>query len=164
MKIRPFLFAISSIVLLATSSAWATPNCKALDAQVDRWQAYLESYGSPSLVNVAGILAYGDTVTNGNDRVLDARHKTDVSTIFVINPADDFIRVATSVPDGVEGSHQRAVGTTLTHGGAAWLALTGGTEYCGTVSLFGVSYDSVYRPITNNGNVIGALYVGNETP
>jgi Cache 3/Cache 2 fusion domain len=161
MKIRPSLLAATSVFLLATSSAWAGPNCRALDVQVDSWQAYLESYGSPTLLDVAGILAYGDTVTNGNYRVLTARHKTDVSTIFVRNAAGDFIRVATSVPDGVVGSHQSAVGTTLTRGGAAWVALDGGTEYCGTVTLFGNSYDSVYRPIEVNGTVIGALYVGN---
>jgi hypothetical protein len=164
MKIRPFLLAITSVFLLATSSAWAAPDCAALGAELDDWQAYLESYGSPALLDVAGILAYGETVTNGNDRLLNARHKTDVSTIFVINRAGDFIRVATSVPDGVEGSHQSAIGTTLTHGGAAWTALTGGIEYCGTVTLFGNSYDSDYRPIKNNGTVIGALYVGNEAP
>ena len=163
MKIRSFLLTVTSVFLLATSSAWAL-DCTALDAQVDSWQAYLESYGSPALLNVAGILAYGDTVTNGNDRVLNARHKTDVSTIFVINPSGDFIRVATSVPDGVEGSHETAVGTTLTRGGAAWNALTVGTEYCGTVTLFGNSFDSVYRPIENDGIVIGALYVGDVTP
>jgi hypothetical protein len=159
MKIKPLVLAVTSV--LATSSAWAAPDCAALDAQVSSWQTYLESYGSPILLNVAGILAYGDTVTNGNDRVLNARHKTDVSTIFVRNPAGDFIRVATSVPDGVEGSHQSAVGTTLTHGGAAWIALNAGTEYCGTVTLFGNAYDSVYRPIWQNGVVIGALFVGN---
>lgn len=163
MKIKPLLLAVTSIVVLATSGAWAL-DCTALDAQVDSWQAYLEGYGSPALLNVAGILAYGDTVTNGNDRVLNARHKTDVSTIFVINLSGDFIRAATSVPDGVAGSHETAVGTTLTRGGAAWTALTGGTEYCGTVTLFGNSYDSVYRPIENSGAVIGALFVGNATP
>ena len=159
MKIRPYVLAVTS--LLAASSIWAAPDCTALDAQVNSWQAYLESYGSPALLDVAGILAYGSTVTNDNDRVLSARHKTDVSTIFVKNLAGDFIRAATSVPDGVAGSHQPAVGTTLTHGGAAWTALTSGTEYCGTVTLFGASYDSVYRPIWQNGVVVGALYVGN---
>jgi hypothetical protein len=153
------LLAVTSV--LATSSAWAAPDCPALDAQVNLWQAYLESYGNPTLLDVAGILAYGDTVTNGNDRVLNARHKTDVSTIFVRNLAGDFIRVATTVPDGVEGSHQSALGTTLTHGGAAWTALNAGTEFCGTVTIFGNSYDSVYRPIRQNGVVIGALFVGN---
>jgi methyl-accepting chemotaxis protein len=160
MKIKPCILAVTSVFLLA-SSAWAASDCAGLGAEVDLWQTYLQSYGSPALLNVAGILAYGQTVTNGNDRVLNARHKTDVSTIFVKNLAGDFIRVATSVPDGVEGSHQPALGTTLTHGGAAWTALTVGTQFCGTVSLFGASYDSVYRPIWSNGMVIGALFVGN---
>jgi hypothetical protein len=160
MKLKSLLLAVTSVLLLATSSAWAAPNCQALDAQVDQWQAYLESYGSPGLLNVAGILAYGDTVTNGNDRVLNARHKADVSTFFVKNPSGDFIRVATSVPDGVEGSHQPAVGTTLTRGGLAWTALTAGTEFCGTVLLFGNAYDSFYRPIWQSGVVIGALFIG----
>jgi hypothetical protein len=160
MRIKPLFLGIASVVLLATAGVWAAPNCPALYTQVDTWQAYLESYGVPTLLNSAGILAYGDTVTNGNDRVLNARHKTDVSTIFVRNPAGDFIRVATTVPDGVDGSHQPAVGTTLTNGGAAWTALNAGTEYCGTVTLFGNAFDSVYRPIFQNGVVIGALYVG----
>ena len=99
-----------------------------------------------------------------SDRVLNAKHKTDVSTIFVRNPANDFIRVATSVPDGVNGSHQTAVGTTLTYGGPAWTALNAGTSYCGTVNLFGTNYESVYRPIFAGGVVVGALYVGNQTP
>jgi methyl-accepting chemotaxis protein len=156
-------FFLAGVFLVATSSAWAAPDCAGLDSQVNVWQTYLQSYGSPALLNVAGILAYGQTVTNGNDRVLNARHKTDVSTIFVKNLAGDFVRVATSVPDGVEGSHQPAVGTTLTHGGASWTALTAGAEFCGTVSLFGTSYDTVYRPIWSNGVVIGALFVGNVT-
>jgi hypothetical protein len=156
-------------VVIATSGAWAAPNCTALDDQVDSWQAFLESYGSPAILNAAGILAYGDIVTNGNDRLLGARHKTDVSTIFVKNLSGDFIRVVTSVPDGVDGSHQPALGTTLTRNGAAWNALTGingnpPAEFCGTVSLFGLNVDSVYRPIESNGEVIGALFVGNETP
>jgi hypothetical protein len=166
MKLRLLLLAVTSVLLLATSRTWADPGyCPALNAQVDKWQSYLESYGSPGLLNAAGILAYGDTVTNGNDRVLNARHKTDVSTIFVKNLAGDFIRVATSVPDGVEGSHQTAVGTTLTNGGAAWKMLNVGQPYCGTVTLFGTAYASVYRPIFQDGNpssaVIGALFVGN---
>jgi hypothetical protein len=162
MKIRPLLLAIAAVFLLATSSNRAAQSyCAALDAQVNSWQAYLEGYGVPTLLSPAGILAYGDTVTNSNDRVLNARHKTDVSTIFVENLEKDFIRVATSVPDGVEGSHETAVGTTLTRNGSAYNALAAGTEYCGTVTLFGTSYDSVYRPIFQNGVVIGALFVGN---
>jgi methyl-accepting chemotaxis protein-2 (aspartate sensor receptor) len=130
----------------------------------------LESYGTAVLKDGAGILAYGDTVTNGNDRVLDARHKADVSTIFVKNLSGDFVRVATSVPDGVEGSHQTAVGTTLTRNGAAWNALTGingaaPAEYCGAVKLFGTMFDSVYRPIKDGGGiVVGALFIGDEAP
>jgi hypothetical protein len=161
MKLMPLLLAVTTACLLAPISARAASSCNALDAQVDSWQTYLEGYGGPALLNVAGILAYGDTVTNDNFRVLTAQHKTDVSTIFVINASGDFIRVATTVPDGVVGSHQTATGTTLTRFGAAWTALSTGLEYCGTVSLFGTSYDSVYRPIMQNGAVIGALYVGN---
>ncbi len=152
------------MLLLASSSAWAFPDCASLEAQVDSWQLHLLSYGSPALSDPAGILVYGQSVTNDNDRLLNARHKTDVSTIFVKNLAGDFIRVATSVPSGVEGSRQPAVGTTLTRGGAAWTALNSGHSYCGLVNLFGTSYESVYRPILNsNSVVIGALYVGNLT-
>ena len=124
----------------------------------------MQSYGDAHLLDVAGILAFGAAVVNGNDRLLSAKHKTDVSTIFVRNAANDFIRVATTVPDGVEGSRQPALGTTLTYGGPAWTALNAGTAYCGTVKLFGADYDSVYRPIFANGHVVGALYVGNITP
>jgi len=90
MKIKVLLSAIASMFLLATNSAWAADPyyCPDLIAQVDAWQAYLESYGPPALLNYApqpplGILAYGDTVTNGNNRVPNARHKADVSSIFV---------------------------------------------------------------------------------
>lgn len=161
MKMKSLLLAVISIFVSYSSSARASPDCAALNAQVDNWQAYLEKYGSPSLKSPAGILAYGNKVTNGNKRLVRAFHKTDVSTIFVINPSGDFIRVVTTVPDGVAGSRQPAVGTTLTRNGPAWNALTNGESYCGTVTLFGNDFDSVYRPIFNLGVVIGALYVGN---
>lgn len=52
MNIKPLLLAATSV--LATTNIWAAPDCAALDAQVNSWQAYLQSYGSPSLLNIAG--------------------------------------------------------------------------------------------------------------
>jgi hypothetical protein len=162
MTARTALFAVAVLLLGATSHAWAaTDYCANLNAQVDSWEAYLLSQGAPQRVDAAGVLAFGKTVTNGNDRAMRAAHKTDVSTIFVVNPAGDFIRVVTSVPVGVARSRQPAVGTTLTYGGPAWTALNAGTSYCATVTLFGTNYDSLYRPIFAGGVVVGALYVGN---
>ena len=155
-------FAVAVLLLSAAGSAWAdTDYCANLNAQVDSWEAYLLRQGAPQRVDAAGVLAFGKTVTNGNDRAMRAAHKTDVSTIFVVNPAGDFIRVVTSVPVGVGKSRQPAVGTTLTYGGPAWTALNAGTSYCATVTLFGINYDSLYRPIFAGGVVVGALYVGN---
>lgn len=153
-------------VLSIASNAWAAESafCVGLNKQVDRWQTYLEKQGAPALKAPEGILAYGNAVMNGNEHFLEARHKTDVSTIFVANPSGDFIRVVTSVPDGVPRSRQIAVGTTLTRNGAAWTALTQGSPYCGTVTLFGSNFDSIYRPILQNNTVIGALYVGDPPP
>jgi len=162
MTAKSALSAVVAFLLSATSSAWAaTDYCANLNSQVDSWEAYLLSQGAPQRVDAAGVLAFGNTVTNGNDRALRAAHKADVSTIFVVNPAGDFIRVVTSVPVGVGRSRQPAVGTTLTYGGPAWTALNAGTSYCATVTLFGTNYDSLYRPIFAGGVVVGALYVGN---
>jgi hypothetical protein len=159
-------FLLTLSVLSLAGNAWAAEPayCVGLNKQVDRWQAYLEKQGAAELKAPAGILAYGNAVTNGNERLLEARHKTDVSTIFVANPSGDFIRVVTSVPDGVPRSRQTAVGTTLPRNGAAWTALTQGSSYCGTVTLFGSNFDSVYRPIFQNNVVVGALYVGDAPP
>lgn len=154
------LLVVTHLFLGAASAAWAAPDCTGLNREVDRWETYLKRYGSPVLKDPAGILAYGNNVVNSHERLLDASHETDVSTIFVKNPSGDFIRVVTSVPVGVAVSRQAAVGTTLTRGGAAWTALTKGTAYCGAVTLFGNVFDSVYRPIVSGGAVIGALYVG----
>lgn len=162
---KAFSATVMLCVLSAAGSAAAVEGafCAGLQQQVDRWQAYLAKQGTPNLKHPAGILAYGDTVTNGNERLLRARHKTDVSTIFVLNPSADFVRVVTSVPDGVPRSRQTAAGTTLGRDSAACNNLINGTTYCAPVILFGHNYDSLYVPVFENSKVIGALYVGDAS-
>lgn len=90
----------------------------------------------------------------------------ETATIFAYDPAErDFIRRTTNIvkPDG-----QRAVGTYLGEGSAAYDPIMSGEAYLGTANILGISYETLYMPIfsddptvarSENG-VAGILYVG----
>lgn len=79
-----------------------------------------------------------------------------VATVFVAS-GDDFVRISTSLQDekGV-----RAVGTLLDREHPAYAALRRGDPYVGVARLFDRPYITAYRPLTDNGRVIGAQFVG----
>ncbi|WP_175976151.1 methyl-accepting chemotaxis protein [Burkholderia sp. BCC1047] len=80
-----------------------------------------------------------------------------IATIFA-RDGDDFVRITTSLKkqDGA-----RAVGTKLDRAGPAYAPLVAGRSYTGLAKLFGRSYITQYKPVTDaSGRVIGALFVG----
>ncbi|MEK6352261.1 MAG: Cache 3/Cache 2 fusion domain-containing protein [Burkholderia cenocepacia] len=80
-----------------------------------------------------------------------------IATIFA-RDGDDFVRITTSLKkqDGA-----RAVGTKLDRAGPAYAPLVAGRSYTGLAKLFGRSYITQYKPVTDAaGRVIGALFVG----
>ncbi|WP_404423933.1 methyl-accepting chemotaxis protein [Thalassospira australica] len=91
------------------------------------------------------------------DRIGTATGQT--ATVFSWVPAEnDFIRVSTNIikPDG-----QRAVGTMLGNGSAAYGPTTSGKTFRGEAVILGTAYITQYTPIFNpGGDVIGILYVG----
>ncbi|UXU90961.1 methyl-accepting chemotaxis protein [Burkholderia sp. S-53] len=80
-----------------------------------------------------------------------------IATIFA-RDGDDFVRITTSLKkqDGA-----RAVGTRLDRASPAYAPLVAGHSYTGLAKLFGRSYITQYKPVTDaTGRVIGALFVG----
>lgn len=91
------------------------------------------------------------------DRIGTATGQT--ATVFSWVPSEkDFVRVSTNIikPDG-----QRAVGTMLGNGSAAYAPITSGKTFRGEAVILGTAYVTQYTPIFNpGGDVIGILYVG----
>jgi len=79
-----------------------------------------------------------------------------VATIFV-RKGDDFIRISTSLKKE-DGS--RAIGTPLDRQHPGYASIKSGNEFIGKASLFGKDYITKYTPIMQNGEVIGALFIG----
>ncbi|MBC7456334.1 MAG: Cache 3/Cache 2 fusion domain-containing protein [Massilia sp.] len=79
------------------------------------------------------------------------------ATVFVTS-GDDFVRVSTSVK---KENGERAIGTLLDRGHAAYPLLRDGKSYIGLATLFGKQFITEYDPIKDaSGAVIGVLYVG----
>lgn len=105
------------------------------------------------------LLKNGSVILNNNNSIVD--RFTDITkavgSVFV-RSGDNFIRVSTSLKKG-DGS--RATGTILERDHPAYEGLLKGVAYVGKIELFGKDYMTSYQPIKdNNGNVIGALFVG----
>ena len=79
------------------------------------------------------------------------------ATVFVTS-GDDFVRISTSVK---KENGERAIGTLLDRGHAAYPLLRAGKPYIGLATLFGKQYITEYDPIKDaSGATIGILYVG----
>jgi methyl-accepting chemotaxis protein len=91
------------------------------------------------------------------DRIGKATGET--ATVFAYVPAEkDFVRVSTNIikPDG-----QRAVGTMLGKGSAAYEPIMAGKTFRGEALILGTEYITQYSPImAPGGDVLGILYVG----
>lgn len=77
------------------------------------------------------------------------------ATIFVMKDGD-FVRTATTI----QSKGARVVGTVLDKEGPAYKALILGNSYYGVVDILGDPYITGYEPITKDGEVLGAYYVG----
>ena len=81
------------------------------------------------------------------------------ATVFAFVPAEqDFVRVSTNIikPDG-----QRAVGTMLGKGSAAYEPIMSGNTFRGEALILGTQYVTQYSPIKSpSGDTLGILYVG----
>jgi len=81
------------------------------------------------------------------------------ATVFAFVPAEqDFVRVSTNIikPDG-----QRAVGTMLGKGSAAYQPIMSGNTFRGEALILGTEYVTQYSPIKSpSGDTLGILYVG----
>ena len=103
------------------------------------------------------ILKSNGVVLNGNNDLIDEFTKTTgaVATIFV-KQGNDFYRVATSLYK-LDGT--RAIGTYLTKDSPAFDKVMNKENYVGSAKLFGKNYMTVYKPIIQNNQLIGILFV-----
>ncbi len=103
------------------------------------------------------ILKSNGVVLNGNNDLIDEFTKTTgaVATIFV-KQGNDFYRVATSLFK-LDGT--RAIGTYLTKDSPAFDKVMNKENYVGSAKLFGKNYMTVYKPIIQNNQLIGILFV-----
>ena len=80
-----------------------------------------------------------------------------VATVFA-KDGDNYVRVLTTVKDA---KGERAVGTTLDTGGAAYEAIQKGNSYYGEATILGGQYMTGYAPMfDSNQQIIGIYFVG----
>lgn len=133
-----------------------------VDAALNVLVSQSGALGQPRLepaANGTPQLYFGDTLINGNTRLVDnvTRLVGGTATLFV-RQGSDFVRVATNVKRD-DGS--RATGTTLDKNGLAIAAIRNQQTFRGQVDILGKPYLTAYQPITNRaGEVIGIWYVG----
>ncbi|MDU4694906.1 MAG: methyl-accepting chemotaxis protein [Paenibacillus sp.] len=98
-------------------------------------------------------LTKGDTILSGNFEIVDEIGELTGDTVTIFQGDT---RVSTNVlADG-----ERAVGTKVSDK-VADIVLKGGNSYYGEAVVVGKTYQAAYQPIqTENGEVIGILYVG----
>ncbi|OXI81689.1 methyl-accepting chemotaxis protein [Burkholderia sp. AU33423] len=143
---------------------------KALTAEANRSMSLFASFLPPDFsldpartVDIGGVAA-PTLLAGGQPLDLDysipdqfLKKSGAIATIFA-RDGDDFVRITTSLKkqDGA-----RAVGTKLDRAGPAYAPLVAGRSYTGLAKLFGRSYITQYKPVTDAaGRVIGALFVG----
>lgn len=81
------------------------------------------------------------------------------ATIFA-KQNSDYIRILTSL-ENEEG--ERIVGTELVKDGLAYQAISKGETFFGVADILGASYETIYKPIMSNNQVIGIYFVGVPT-
>lgn len=81
------------------------------------------------------------------------------ATIFA-KQNSDYIRILTSL-ENEEG--ERIVGTELAKDGPAYQAISNGETFFGVADILGASYETIYKPIMSNNQVIGIYFVGVPT-
>lgn len=106
-------------------------------------------------------------VNDGNQKINDRTDIVDtiskdlgvVATIFVAE-GNDFRRVITSIK---KENGERATGTYLGSGSAAYKPVREGKTYIGDASILGRAFTTAYRPLLDDaGKTIGIIFVGIE--
>lgn len=140
------------------------------DASVS-WSAKNQLSGEVSTIRLPRFTLGGTSLGQVSDPAVhvpgvdDATDLTGATvTVFQrVNAAGDMLRVATSVRDA-EG--RRAIGTYIPAVGPDGTpspvvsALVAGEDYRGTAFVVDRSYVTLYSPLTEDGDVVGAVYVG----
>jgi methyl-accepting chemotaxis protein len=104
------------------------------------------------------VLRCGQVPLNLDTEIVDrfSRQSGAIATIFAAR-GSDLVRIATSLkkPDG-----SRVIGTMLDRTSPAYQKLCQGQAFTGQAQLFGNTYMTKYEPLKADGEVIGALFVG----
>ena len=116
-------------------------------------------YGQLSLINGNLVDSQGYEV-RGNYRLVDRMASSlGVHATIFMRENQDYMRISTSI---IDASGNRAVGTLLGSGSAAYNPIQSGSDFIGDVNILGKYYLGAYRPIfaANSRNVIGILFIG----
>jgi len=118
-------------------------------------------YGQISLTDGVLVDSQGNSIMNDYRVVDQTASRLGVHATIFMRQNDDFLRISTSI---IDASRNRAVGTMLGSGSAAYSPVMSGNEYIGDVVILGEHYLGAYRPLfaANSRNVIGILFIGIE--
>lgn len=104
------------------------------------------------------VFAYGGLTMNNRIEEVDLlSEQTSGAVTLFVRDGKDFIRIATNLKKE-DGS--RALGTKLAEGSRAYAALIQGKEYRGHLRLFNKDYYTSYKPVKQNDEVIGVIFMG----
>ncbi|UTF61291.1 Cache 3/Cache 2 fusion domain-containing protein [Gilvimarinus sp. DA14] len=148
-------------LLTVTDSIMAERVKSSMSVLIKRGQAIGQpALGFPVWVGEREVpqLYLGEMEQSNNYELVDAltADMGGTATLFV-HDGENYVRVSTNVKK--EG--QRATGTILTPGGAAYRAIEAGRAFYGQVDILGSPYLTGYAPMMDSqGDVIGIWYVG----
>ena len=106
-------------------------------------------------------LFFGATKVNNDFTIVDkVKAETGGTATLFVKAGDDYVRVSTNVPGGIQG---RALGTVLDPRGKVIEKISKGEAFYGEVDILGKLYVTGYEPIKDaSGRNIGIWYVGYE--
>lgn len=119
---------------------------------------YLQQwYGEIEFTNNKLINEKGDELGTDHNFIDFLLSETgDVATIF-IKDGHDFRRITTNIK---KENGERAVGTFLGKGSAAYENIKSGKSYLGEANILNRPYETIYSPLIQNNEVIGILFLG----
>lgn len=135
------------------------------------WDAKDQATGDVTTVELPRILVGGEEVGQVSSPSTPVPTVDDVAALLGasttafqrMNEEGDMLRVATTVRND---AGERAIGTYIAATGAdgtpnaVVASLLAGKPYYGTATVVGQQYVTAYAPITTDGNVVGAYFVG----
>lgn len=131
-----------------------------LNCTTNAIEVYIERYlGSIHLKNNELFDSQGNSIESNNFFVDTIQKDLNVfATIFKLS-GTDFIRVTTNILDE---NGERATETRLGKDHPGYKTLLAGKIYCGNAILFGTTYMVAYKPIYEEGEIIGLLFLGQD--